>query len=277
MSEQQSTIQYERTSPQIAKITFANPPVNLIVGETVLRLIEIVTELATDPDIQVVLFDSATPDFFYNHFDLAAAADFPASEDPDAVPAWTNLVLELSRAPYITIAAIRGRTRGGGNELALALDLRYASRERALFGQPEVGSGLLPGGGGSERLPRAIGRDRALEAILTSDDYDADTAERWGWVTRALPDSELDAFVATVAARLASFDRTSLASAKAQINRATLPPDADLVAAYGEFAHSLTLPGFLTRAAGTQAVVEQAGLDFEYRLGHYIGIANQQR
>jgi len=277
MSEQQSTIQYERTSPQIAKITFANPPVNLIVGETVLRLIEIVTELATDPDIQVVLFDSATPDFFYNHFDLAAAADFPASEDPDAVPAWTNLVLELSRAPYITIAAIRGRTRGGGNELALALDLRYASRERALFGQPEVGSGLLPGGGGSERLPRAIGRDRALEAILTSDDYDADTAERWGWITRALPDSELDAFVANVAARLASFDRTSLASAKAQINRASLPPDADLVAAYGEFARSLTLPGFLTRAAGTQAIVEQAGIDFEYRLGDYIGIANRQR
>ncbi|MFE7929819.1 enoyl-CoA hydratase/isomerase family protein [Streptomyces sp. NPDC057456] len=277
MSSEHSTIQYVRTSPQIAKITFANPPVNLIVGETVLRLIEIVEELATDPDIQVVLFDSATPDFFYNHFDLAAAADFPAPEDPDAVPAWTNLVLELSRAPYITIAAIRGRTRGGGNELALALDLRYASRERALFGQPEVGSGLLPGGGGTERLPRAIGRDRALEAILTSDDYDADTAERWGWITRALPDSELDAFVATVAARLASFDRTSLASAKAQINRASLPPDADLVAAYGKFTRSLTLPGFLTRAAGTQAVVEQAGLDFEYRLGHYIGIANQQR
>ncbi|WP_327181347.1 MULTISPECIES: enoyl-CoA hydratase/isomerase family protein [unclassified Streptomyces] len=277
MSEQQSTIHYERTSPQIAKITFANPPVNLIAGETVLRLIEIVTELATDPDIQVVLFDSATPDFFYNHFDLAAAADFPAPENPDAVPAWTNLVLELSKAPYITIAAIRGRTRGGGNEFALALDLRYASREKAIFGQPEVGSGLLPGGGGSERLPRAIGRDRALEAILTSDDYDAETAERWGWVTRALPDSELDAFVGTVAARLASFDRTSLASAKAQINRASLPPDADLVAAYGEFAHSLTLPGFLTRAAGTQAVAEQAGIDFEYRLGHHIGVANQQR
>ncbi|MGW3103410.1 enoyl-CoA hydratase/isomerase family protein [Streptomyces sp. NPDC001100] len=272
-----STIHYERTSPQIAKITFANPPVNLITGETVLRLIEIVTELATDPDIQVVLFDSATPDFFYNHFDLAAAADFPAPEDQDAVPAWTNLVLELSKAPYITIAAIRGRTRGGGNELALALDLRYASREKAIFGQPEVGSGLLPGGGGSERLPRAIGRDRALEAILTSDDYDADTAEHWGWVTRALPDSELDAFVGTVAARLASFDRTSLASAKAQINRASLPPDADLVAAYREFSHSLTLPGFLTRAPGTQALAEQAGIDFEYRLGHHIGVANQQR
>lgn len=272
-----STVRYERTSPQVARITFANPPVNLIVGESVLRLTEIVKELATDPDIQVVVFDSATPDFFYNHFDLTAAADFPAPEDRDELPAWTNLVVELSKAPYITVASIRGRTRGGGNELALALDLRYASREKALFGQPEVGSGLLPGGGGTERLPRAVGRDRALEVILTSDDYDADTAERWGWITRALPDSELDAFVDTIVARLASFDRTSLASAKAQINRASLPPDADLVAAYGEFAHSLTLPGFLTRAAGVQAIVEQAGVDFEYRLGAYIGIANQQR
>jgi len=275
MSEQ-STIHYERTSPQVAKITFANPPVNLIVGESVLRLTEIVEERANDPDIQVVVFDSATPGSFYNHFDLAAA-DFPAPEGEDAVPVWTDLVLKLSKAPYITIAAIRGRTRGGGNELALALDLRYASREKAIFGQPEVGSGLLPGGGGTERLPRTIGRDRALEAILTSDDYDADTAERWGWITRALPDSELDAFVDTIAARLASFDRTSLAAAKAQVNRASLPPDADLVAAYGEFARSLTLPGFLTRAAGTQAIVERAGIDFEYRLGEYIAIANRQR
>jgi len=275
MSEQ-STIHYERTSPQVAKITFANPPVNLIVGESVLRLTEIVEERANDPDIQVVVFDSATPGFFYNHFDLAAA-DFPAPEGEDAVPVWTDLVLKLSKAPYITIAAIRGRTRGGGYELALALDLRYASREKAIFGQPEVGSGLLPGGGGTERLPRTIGRDRALEAILTSDDYDADTAERWGWITRALPDSELDAFVDTIAARLASFDRTSLAAAKAQVNRASLPPDADLVAAYGEFARSLTLPGFLTRAAGTQAIVERAGIDFEYRLGEYIAIANRQR
>ena len=96
-------------------------------------------------------------------------------------------------------------------------------------------------------------------------------------MTRALPDAELDAFVNAIVARLASFDRTSLAAAKKAVNRATLPPDADLVAAYGAFAHSLTLPGFLTRAAGTQAVVEQAGIDFEYRLGDYIGTANQQR
>ena len=273
----QSTLSLDRPSPQIAKITFSNPPVNLIVGETVRRLAEIVAELDVDPDIQVVVFDSGVPDFFFNHFDLAAAADFPAPEGKDAVPVWTDIVLNLTKAPYITIASIRGRTRGGGNELALASDLRYASREKAIFGQPEVGSGLLPGGGGTERLPRAIGRDRALEVILGSADYDAGTAERWGWVTRALPDDELDAFVDAIAARLASFDRTSLASAKAMVNRAVLPPDADLITAYGEFAHSLTLPGFLTRAAGTQALAAQAGLDFEYRLGEYIGTANQQR
>ena len=274
---EQSTLSLERTSPQIARITFSNPPVNLIVGETVRQLAGIVAELDVDPDIQVVVFDSGVPGFFFNHFDLAAAADFPAPEGKDAVPVWTDIVLKLTKAPYITIASIRGRTRGGGNELALASDLRYASREKAIFGQPEVGSGLLPGGGGTERLPRTIGRDRALEVILGSADYDADTAERWGWVTRALPDDELDAFVDAIAARLASFDRTSLASAKAMVNRAVLPPDADLITAYGEFAHSLTLPGFLTRAAGTQALVAQAGLDFEYRLGEYIGIANQQR
>ena len=189
---------------------------------------QIVDELAGDPDIQVVVFDSGVPDFFFNHFDLAAAADFPAPEGEDAVPVWTDLVLKLSKAPYITIATIRRPYRGGG-KVPLALDLRYASREHAIFGQPEVGVGLLPGGGGTERLPRTIGRDRALEAILTSDDYDADTAERWGWVTRALPDSELDAFVDAIVARLASFDRASLASAKAMIgNRAVLPPDAEL-------------------------------------------------
>ena len=273
---QQSTIRFERTSPQVAKVTFTNPPVNLIVAETVVRLTEIISELETDPDIQVLVFDSGLPDFFFNHFDLAAAADFPTPQDT-ALPVWTDLVLKLTKAPYITVGLIRGRTRGGGNELALAFDLRYASRENAMFGQPEVGSGLLPGGGGTERLPRDIGRSRALEVILTSADYDADTAAQWGWITRAIPDADLDAYVDGIVQRLASFDRTSLGSAKAMVNRAVLPPDADLVAAYGEFAHSLTLPGFLTRAAGAEAIVAQAGIDFEYRLGEYIGIANQQR
>ncbi|MFE6619692.1 enoyl-CoA hydratase/isomerase family protein [Streptomyces sp. NPDC057740] len=273
---QPSTVRLERTSPQIAKITFANPPVNLVVPETLVRLHEIVAGFETDPTLQVVVFSSEVPDYFFNHFDASQADGIPAPEHEDGNPVWTDMVLRLSKAPYVSIAAIRGRTRGAGNELALACDLRYASREKALFSQPEVGLGLVPGGGGAERLPRSIGRDRALEAILGSADYDADLAERWGWVTRTLPDAELDAFVDATAARLASFDRQALATAKSAVNRATLPPDADLVASFAAFGNTLTQPGFLSRMAGLGAVAADKGLDVEYRLGEYIGLVNQK-
>lgn len=272
---QPSTVRLERTTPEIAKITFANPPVNLVVPETVVRLHEIVAGFEKDPDLQVVVFTSEVPDYFFNHFDAAQADGIPAPEHEGGTPVWTDMVLRLSKAPYVSIASIRGRTRGAGNELALACDLRYASREKALFSQPEVGLGLVPGGGGAERLPRSIGRDRALEAILGSADYDADLAERWGWVTRTLPDAELDAFVDATAARLASFDRQALATAKSQVNRATLPPDADLVASFAAFGNTLTQPGFLSRMAGLGAVAADKGLDVEYRLGEYIGLVNQ--
>src|SRR6185295_13368478 len=126
------------------------------------------------------------------------------------------------------IASIRGRTRGGGAELALAMDMRFASLEKAVFGQPEVGAGVLPGGGALERLPLLTGRARALEIVLGSDDYDAATAERYGWINRALPDAELDAHVDRLARRIASFDREALAETKRLVNRRTLPDPADL-------------------------------------------------
>ncbi|WP_327312433.1 enoyl-CoA hydratase/isomerase family protein [Streptomyces sp. NBC_01235] len=266
----------ERLTPGIRKITFSNPPVNLVVGETVSRLVEVVTELSEDPQVHVAVFTSSTPGYFFNHFDLDRVADFMPS-DPEATPAWIDLVIRLSTAPFISIASIRGRTRGGGDELALACDLRYASREHAVFGQPEVGGGILPGGGGTERLPRLIGRDRALEAILSSNDYDADTAERYGWVTRTVADAELDGFVDGVATRLASFDKAALAAAKAQVNRATLPPDADLRAAYTQFLSSLTWPGpqaFLPRFE--KLLAEKGPEEVELHLGDYLGIARQE-
>jgi enoyl-CoA hydratase/carnithine racemase len=269
---QSRTVSLERLSPHIAKVTFSNPPANLIVPETVSQLHDMVVELSQDPDIKVVLFTSSLADFFFNHFDLAHARDFPVLPGANAKPAWTDLVLRLTEAPFVSIAAIRGRTRGGGNELMLAFDLRYASREKAIFGQPEVGTGILPGGGGSERLPRQIGRDRALEAILSSDDYDADQAEKWGWVTRALPDAELDGFVEKLAARLASFDKQALAAGKAQINRASLPPQGDLLAAYGEYIGSLSWPGFQGRIPGFgQRIAEKGLVEIELNLGAYIG------
>jgi enoyl-CoA hydratase/carnithine racemase len=269
---QSSTVVLERLSLHIAKVTFSNPPVNLIAPDTVLRMRDIVVALSNDPDIKVVLFTSSLAGFFINHFDLSHATEFPILPGAEASPAWTDLVLRLTDAPFISIGSIRGRTRGGGNELALALDLRYASREKAIFGQPEVGTGILPGGGGSERLPRFVRRDRALEAILSSDDYDAILAEKWGWVTRALPDAELDGFVERLATRLASFDRQVLAAAKAQINRASLPPHADLLAAYSEYVGSLAWPSF---KAGTLAlrrrVAEKGIVEIELNLGDYIG------
>jgi enoyl-CoA hydratase/carnithine racemase len=248
----------------------------LIVPETVSRLHEVIKELIEDAQVKVVILTSSVSDYFFNHFNLAEASKFPMLPGADSMPMWVDLVLRLSSAPFVSIASIRGRTRGGGNELALACDLRYASREQALFGQPEVGSGLLPGGGGSERLPRLIGRDRALEVILSSDDYDADLAERYGWVTRAIADAELDRFVDTMATRLASFDKPALAGAKAQVNRATLPPDADLRAAYSEYTDSLTWPGLQARRPRFGKIVAEKGvMEVERRLGHYIGVVNQ--
>ncbi|MFI9489650.1 enoyl-CoA hydratase/isomerase family protein [Promicromonospora sp. NPDC052451] len=269
-------IRFSRTSPRVATITFTNPPVNLVVGATAQRLSEIVDELGGDEQLQVLVFESEVPDFFLNHFDLAHLADFPQPKAPGGPHPWTDISLKLTKAPYITVGKIRGRTRGGGNELALALDLRYASLERAFFGQPEVGTAVVPGGGGTERLPRLVGRDRALEAVLTSLDYDAATAERWGWVTRALPDAELDDFVDGIVARLAAFDRTALATAKRLVNRATLPPDEDLVTAYQEFITTTTLPGYLDRASAPTPTGEQV-LQIEYTLGEFLGVAALRR
>jgi len=271
-----STITVERVTPKIVKIKFANPPVNLIIPETVTRLHEVVKELCEDEKVHVVIFTSGIADYFYNHFDLTRMSEFPEGSEANGISVWTDLVIRLSKAPFISIGAIRGRTRGGGNELSLAFDLRYASRENAFFGQPEVGSGVIPGGGGSERLPRLIGRDRALEVILSSEDYDADIAEHYGWVTRTTADKDLDSFVDAMASRLASFDKTALTAAKMQINRATLPPDADLQAAYTEFLASLSFPGFKPRAAKFLKFLTELGLhDIEMRLGHYIGIASK--
>ena len=136
-----STVTLDRNSPRRATITFSNPPANLTVGETVVRLTSILEAFEQDSDLQVVIFQSNVPDFFLNHFDLAAVGDLPTPAE-GALPIWTDLVVRLTKAQFITIASIRGRTRGADNEFAMACDLRYASLEKAKFGQPEVGAGL---------------------------------------------------------------------------------------------------------------------------------------
>src|SRR4249919_385447 len=213
----------DRTYPGRWTITFSNPPINMFVPTTIVELGAVMTDLDADPSVKVVVFQSANPDFFVAHLDVAKAA-----KQREVLDLWRDFVLRLSSSPVVSIAKIRGRTRGIGNEFVLACDMRFASRQSALFGNPEIGVGLVPGGGALEWLPRLVGRSRALEIVLSGDDFDADIAERYGWVNRTMEDDALDSFVDTLVRRLASFDHEALAAAKAQINRFGMPTAAEL-------------------------------------------------
>src|ERR1700726_1387171 len=213
----------DRAHPGRWTISFNNPPINMFVPSTIVELGALMTDIEADPSVKAVVFQSANPDFFIAHLDVAKAA-----KRPEVLGLWRDVVLRLSASSVVSIAKIRGRTRGIGNEFVLACDMRFASQQKALFGNPEVGVGLVPGGGAMEWLPRLVGRSRALEIVLSGDDFDADIAERYGWVNRTLDDDDLDSFVDTLVGRLASFDREVLAAAKAQINRFGTPTAAEL-------------------------------------------------
>lgn len=246
------------------RVTFDSPPLNLVTFETFAALGDLVDRMDADDDLKVVVFDSADPDFFLAHFDLLPP------KQPYTGPSWLDVASRMARSRVITIASVRGRARGVGNEFLLACDMRFASKEKAVLGQPEVGAGITPGGGATERLPLLVGRGRALEIIAGADDFDAETAERYGWINRALPDAELDAHVDRLATRIASFDRPPLAEVKALINRSTLPSEADLTAGQDTFRASLARPQAHARISRLlQRGMQQRG-DIEYRLGEHI-------
>jgi enoyl-CoA hydratase/carnithine racemase len=226
-----------------ARVVFDNPPLNLFDPEFARALEGVVDELYAHEDLRVVVFESANPDFFMAHLDLDRAHEIDFSVRSSGLPTWPNITTRLESARFVTIGKIRGRARGIGSELVLSFDMRFASRERAVLGQPEMGSAIMPGGGGLERLPLLIGRARALEVVIGADDFDADTAERYGWVNRALPDAELDAFVDRLAARIASFDSEAIAVTKAIVNRyGGVPQSANLVSTEQVFFDLLSRP-----------------------------------
>jgi enoyl-CoA hydratase/carnithine racemase len=267
-----SPLRIDRQSDAYRRVTFDNPPLNLIDPETILALRELLSTLEADPAVKVVVFDSADDDYFIAHFDLLRSADLPRDPGPTGLPPWPDIVARLLRAPFVSIAEIRGRARGLGSEFALACDLRFASRERAVLGQPEVGYGLVPGGGSIEILSALVGRARTLEIILGADDLDAGTAERYGWINRALPDAELSGFVDRFARRLAGFEQGALAAAKAQITmRAAGPSDADLVEANALFRQSSTWPGTRNRLREALAQGLQQRGDYELNQGARLG------
>src|SRR5215469_928420 len=255
----------DRTYPGRWTITFSNPPINMFVPATIVELGALMTDLEADSTVKVVVFQSANPDFFIAHLDVAKAA-----ERPEVLDLWRDFVLRLSSAPVVSIAKIRGRTRGIGNEFVLACDMRFASRLSTLFGNPEVGVGLVPGGGAMEWLPRLVGRSRALEIVLSGDDFDADTAERYGWVNRTLDDGDLDSFADTLAGRLASFDLETLAAAKAQINRFGTPTAAELQSSNDMIFSLLAGPSAKARRAKIRNIGYGVRSDFELNFGRYL-------
>jgi enoyl-CoA hydratase/carnithine racemase len=253
------------TAPGRWTVTFNNPPINMFLPATIVELGALITDLEADPSVKVVVFQSANPDFFVAHLDVSKAA-----ERPEVLGLWRDCVLRLSSTPVVSIAKIRGRTRGIGNEFVLACDMRFASRQSAVFGNPEVGVGLVPGGGALEWLPRLVGRSRALEIVLSGDDFDADIAERYGCVNRTLDDADLDAFVDTLSQRLASFDRETLAAAKTQLNRFGRPTATELQSSNDVFWAMLALPSAQARRAKVRGIGYGLSSDFELNFGRYL-------
>jgi len=260
-----SQFNIDRAHPGRWTITFNNPPINMFVPVTIDELAALMAEIEADTSVKAIVFQSADPEFFVAHLDVAKAA-----QRPDVLGLWHDVVLRLASAPVVSIAKIRGRARGIGNEFVMACDMRFASRQSALFGNPEVGVGLIPGGGALEWLPRLVGRSRALEIVLSGDDFDADIAERYGLVNRALEDSDLDAFVETLLQRLASFDRDTLAAAKIQINRVGTPTAAELQSSTDKFWTTLSWPSAQARRAKIRDIGYGVPSDFELNFGRYL-------
>ena len=266
-------IRLERRSPCYWRVTFDHPPLNIFGPESIPQLNEVITALEADEDVKVVVFDSAVEGFFLTHYDFLAKLEDSASlpPGPTGLHPLPDMLARLSRAPVVSIASIRGRATGVGSELALASDMRFASREYAILSQWELGAGLVPGGGPMARLPRLMGRGRALEVLLGADDIRGDLAERYGYVNRTLADAELDDFVEALAMRIASFDKQSIADIKRLVDRASLPPDEDIALEWSAFIASVQRPASQNRIkALMERGFHQPG-DVENRLGFHVG------
>jgi enoyl-CoA hydratase/carnithine racemase len=272
-SEPSLPIRLERRSPTHWRVVFDIPPLNIFGPRNMAPLTAIVSALETDKDVKVVVFESAIDGFFLTHYDFLADPEDTLSlpAGPTGLQQLPDALVRLSRAPVVSIAKIRGRATGVGSELALASDMRFGSREKAILSQWEVGCGLVPGGGPMARLPRLMGRGRALEVLLGADDICADLAELYGYINRALPDSELDSFVDALATRIASFDKMAIAETKRLANLADLPPDSEIQPEWDAFMASLARPATQARIKKLMERGFHKPGDVETRLGHHVG------
>jgi enoyl-CoA hydratase/carnithine racemase len=266
-------IRLDRRSLTNWRVTFDNPPLNILGPEQILQFGEIVTALESDEQVRVVVFDSAVEGFFLNHSNFLSKLENLTAlpPGPTGLQAWPDALVRLARAPVVSIALIRGRATGNGSELALACDMSFASREKAILSQWEVGVGLVAGGGPMARLPRLMGRGRALEVLLGADDIKGELAECYGYVNRSLPDVELDEFVDALASRIASFDKWAIGNTKRLVNAASLPPDVEVDAGWNVCLSSIVRPAAQERIKALMARGFHKPGDAENRLGCYLG------
>jgi enoyl-CoA hydratase/carnithine racemase len=262
-------VRVDRRSRGYCRVTFDHAPINTLTATTVAELAELVDMIEQDPDLNVVVFDSANPEFYLAHYDIEHDPGRTAAlgNGPTGMHAWLDLLVRLSRAPVVSIASIRGRARGAGSEFVLACDLRFASRENTLLGQFEVGTGVVPGGGPAARLPRLVGRGRALEILLVADDLDGPRAEQYGYVNRAIVDDLLDAEVEAIASRVARFDHDAIARTKSYVDQVTLPADNEFPPALADFFEMLGGERQREQFARLEALGLNTDSDLERSLG----------
>ncbi|MET0935010.1 MAG: enoyl-CoA hydratase/isomerase family protein [Luteibacter sp.] len=266
-------IRLTKVTPAYWRVTIHNPPFNIFGPETIPQLNAVVTALETDPTVKVVVFESDVPGFFMTHYNfippLTDTTNLPPGKT--GLPPLPDMLVRLTRAHVVSIAKIRGRATGVGSELSLASDMRFASREKAKLSQFEVGAGFTPGGGPMARLPRMVGRGRAMEIVLGGEDIDGDLAERYGYVNRSLPDAQLDALVDNLARRIATFDKQTLGDIKDRVNIASLPPDAELGGEWSAFITSVQRPAAQQRITELMKLGLQKNADVEINLPMYTG------
>jgi len=266
-------VRLTRHSPSLWRVTFDIPPLNIFGPDAIPPLNAIVSAMESDKYLKVVVFDSAVEGVFLNHYDFFAKLEDTTSlpAGPTGLQPLPDMFVRISRAPVVSIASIRGRATGVGSEIALACDMRFASREKAILSQWEVGVGLVPGGGPIARLPRLLGRGRAAEVLLGADDFPGDLAERYGYVNRSFPDSELDGFVDGLANRIASFDKQAIIDTKRLIDAASLPQDMEISPEWGAFIASVGRPATQERIKKLLAQGFHKPGAVESRLGYYVG------
>jgi enoyl-CoA hydratase/carnithine racemase len=254
------------------RVLFDNPPFNVVDATMFDALQGLLAQMDASPSLRVIVFESANPEFFLAHFDLTGkTGNITTAVGPSGLPVLTDTFVRLTKSPVVSLAKIRGCARGVSSEFVLACDMRFASRENTRLGQPEVGIGVNPGGGATERLPPLVGRARALEIVLGANDFDGDTAERYGYVNRSLPDAELDGFVDALARRIASFDRRAIAAAKNLINHVSLPSADRLLDALNAFQTALMWPETQRRVRALLERGLQTERDFENRWPEVLG------